>query len=51
MTAPARSGTDFATLDQQITDALGVLRVARVARARSKNPRSIRAEDDGLLRL
>jgi hypothetical protein len=46
MTAPSRSLTDFATLDQQITEALGALRVARVARARSKNSTSIRAEDD-----
>jgi hypothetical protein len=51
MTAPSRSRTDFAALDQQITDALGVLRVARVARARSKNPRSICAEDDAEARL
>jgi len=51
MTAPSRSLTGFATLDQQITDALGVLRVARAARARSKNPDSIRAEDDAESRL
>jgi hypothetical protein len=51
MTAPSPSLTDFATLDLEITDALGVLRVARVALARSKNPQSIRAESDAESRL
>jgi hypothetical protein len=46
MTAPPRSLTDLATLDEHITDALDLLRHARRARTRSTNSRSIRAEDD-----
>jgi hypothetical protein len=51
MTAPSPSRTDLITLDQQITDALGGLRTARAARARSRNSDSIRAEDDAEARL
>jgi hypothetical protein len=51
MTAPPRNLPDFAPLDQRITDALAVLRVARAARTRSKNPESVRAEDDVESRL
>jgi hypothetical protein len=46
MTAPPRSLSDFATLDQGITDALFLLRRARAARTRSRNSESIRAEND-----
>jgi hypothetical protein len=46
MTAPPRTLTDLATLDAHITDALDLLRLARSARTRSANSRSIRAEDD-----
>jgi hypothetical protein len=51
MTAPSRSLTDLATLDEHITDALGRLRLARKARTRSTNSRCIRAEDDAESRL
>jgi hypothetical protein len=46
MTAPPRSLVDFATLDQHIADSLVALRLARAARTRSRNARSLRAEDD-----
>jgi hypothetical protein len=51
MTAPPRSLTDLATLDEHITDALDLLRLARSARTRSTNSRSIRAEDAAEFRL
>jgi hypothetical protein len=51
MTAPPRSLTDFATLDQHITDALVALRLARAARTRSRNADSVRAENDAESRL
>jgi hypothetical protein len=46
MTASPRSLSDVAVLDQHITDALVVLRLARAARTRSTNATSLRAEAD-----
>ena len=51
MTTPIRTLPDFATLDRRIADALGALRLARVASARYRNSDSVRAEQDAESRL
>jgi hypothetical protein len=51
MTAPPRALPDYVTLDRHIADALGRLRLARAANARSRNSESIREEENAESRL
>ena len=46
MTAPPRALPDYVSLDRHIADALGLLRIARAASARSRNSESIRDEEN-----